>query len=172
MRIIVSLVLLSCCALGQNKAETTAAIPAPMLTGMKVFVANAGWDEPFYEEPLFSGGPDRAYKQFYEATKAWRHYEIMSGPSDADILFEIGFSVPRTDVKAVRGEPLLFPIPYDPQFRLLIRDAKTNALLWAISEHVEWAITKGNRDKNFDKGIARLIDDLRRVCASEPISRK
>ena len=168
MRIIAAIVLLSCSALGQYKPAVGAPIPAPILTGRKVFVADAGWEEPFYEEPLFSGGPDRAYNQFYAAAKAWGHYETVTSPADADVLFEIGFSVPRVDVTSVRGERLLISIPYDPQFRLVIRDAKTNALLWAFVEHAEWAITKGNRDKNFDKAISKLLEDVRRVCEPEP----
>lgn len=125
MRIIAAFVLLSCCAVGQYKAPVAPAIPAPILMGRRVFVANAGSEEPFYEEPFFSGGPDRAYNQFYAAVKAWGHYETVTSPADADVLFEIGFSVPRIDVKAVRGVPVLMAIPYDPQFRLVIRDAKT-----------------------------------------------
>jgi len=104
-------------------------------TGSRVFVANAGSEEPFYEEPFFSGGPDRAYNQFYAAVKAWGHYETLTSPADADVLFEIGFSVPRVDVKAVRGVPVLMAIPYDPQFRLVIRDAKTNALMGIRGTH-------------------------------------
>jgi hypothetical protein len=172
MRIIAAVVLLSCCAVGQYKAPVAAPIPAPILTGRRVFVANAGWEEPFYEEPFFSGGPDRAYNQFYAAAKAWGHYETVTSPADADVVFEIGFSVPPIDVKGVRGEPVLMAIPYDPQFRLVIRDAKTNALLWAFAEHAEWAITKGNRDKNFDKAITKLLEDVRRVCAPESIPGK
>jgi len=172
MRIIAAIILLSCCAFGQDKAAVAAPVPAPILTGKKVFLANAGWEEPFYEEPLFSGGPDRAYNQFYAAAKAWGRYETVANPADADVLFEIGFSVPQIDVREVRGERLLISIPYDPQFRLVIRDVKTNALLWAFAEHVEWAITERNRDKNFDKAIAKLLEDVRRICAPGPASVK
>jgi DNA helicase HerA-like ATPase len=38
-----------------------------------------------------------------------------------------------------RRDPLAVK-PYDPQFRLAIRDPKTNALLWAFTERVQWAI--------------------------------
>jgi hypothetical protein len=37
---------------------------------------------------------------------------------------------------------------HDPQSRLEIRDPKTNALLWGFTEHMEWAILQGNRNRN------------------------
>jgi hypothetical protein len=171
MRIIAAFVLLSCCAVGQYKAPVAPAIPAPILMGRRVFVANAGSEEPFYEEPFFSGGPDRAYNQFYAAVKAWGHYETVTSPADADVLFEIGFSVPRIDVKAVRGVPVLMAIPYDP---VPIGDPRrqNHALLWTFAEHAEWAITKGNRDKNFEKAITKLLEDVRRVCTPESMPGK
>jgi hypothetical protein len=114
MRIIAAIVLLSCSALGQYKPAVGAPIPAPILAGRKVFVADAGWEEPFYEEPLFSGGPDRAYNQFYAAAKAWGHYETVTSPADADVLFEIGFSVPRVDVTRFEESVSLSRFPMIP----------------------------------------------------------
>lgn len=48
----------------------------------------------------------------------------------------------------------------DPQFRLEIRDPKTSALLWAFTEHVQWAILQGNRNRNFDQASARIVTDV------------
>jgi len=57
---------------------------------------------------------------------------------------------------------------YDPQFRLEIRDPKTNALLWGFTEHMEWAILQGNRNKNFDKASARTVTDVIGLAARVP----
>jgi hypothetical protein len=130
------------------KPVSPAPIPAQIVAAKKVFVSNAGADEPFYDDPLFSGGSDRAYNEFYAAAKGLGRYQLVGTPADADLLFEIQFSVPRIEQKEVRGDTLLSPIPYDPQFRLVIRDPKTNALLWAFTEHAQWALLKANRDKN------------------------
>lgn len=147
----------------QQKQASPAPIPAQILAAKKIFIANAGGEEPASEEPLFSGGVERAYNQFYAAMKTWGRYEIVSAPADADLLFEIRFTAPGVNKQAVRGEPVLFPAPYDPQFRLVIRDAKTSALLWAFTEHVEWAILKGNRDKNFDSAVAKIMNDVHKL---------
>jgi len=59
-----------------------------------------------------------------------------------------------------------FPIPYDPQFRVAIRDPKTNALLWAFTEHVEWAVLLRNRDKNLDQAVAKIVSDIQGLSAA------
>jgi len=154
----------------QRAKQTPAApIPAQIFTAKKAFVANAGGDEPFYEEPLFSGGPDRSYNQIYGALKALGRYELVSTPYDADLLLEIRLTVPRIDQKIVRGETVLFTIPYDPQVRLVIRDPKTNAVLWAFTEHAEWAIRQANRDRNLDQAVARLVGDVQRLSTQPTV---
>jgi len=156
--------LLHVSALAAEKPKP-APIPAQILVAKKVFVANAGGDEPIYDGPFFNGGPDRAYNQLYAAMKTPARYELVGAPADADLLVEIRFTVPRLfvprgEVNAAGEQPLLGPPPYDPQLRLEIRDPKTNALLWAFTEHVQWAILQGNRDKNFDQALAKIAGDL------------
>jgi len=160
--------LTSLLQLASLAADTAPAAPVPtqILAAKKVFIANAGGDQPFYEEPLFSAGPDRAYTQFYAAMKAWGRYELVGAPSDADILIEILFTVPRIDQRVVRGEAVLMPIPYDPQFRVVIRDPKSSALLWVFTEHAEWAILQRNRDRNFDHTLAKVVSDMQSLSAS------
>ena len=104
--------------------------------------------------PVFSGGPERVYDELYAAVRAGGRYQIVGTPADADLLIEIGLTAPASGVG------------YDPQFRLAIRDPKTNALLWAFTEHVQWAIQQGNRNKNFDQTLARIISDLRGLSGS------
>jgi hypothetical protein len=57
---------------------------------------------------------------------------------------------------------------FDPQLRLVIRDPKTNALLWGSTIHVEWAIFLGNRDKNFDTAMGKLVDSLQKIATPPP----
>jgi len=155
-------------------ADTVSAAPVPtqILAAKKVFIANAGGDQPYYEEPLFSGGPERAYNQFYAAMKTWGRYELVGAPSDADLLVEILFTVPRIEQRVVRGEAVLVPIPYDPQFRVVLRDPKSSALLWALTEHAEWAILQRNRDKNFDLALAKVMTDVQGLSASADSANK
>lgn len=166
----ISLLPVSILAAEQAKPAPPAPIPAQILAAKKVFVANAGGDEPLIDDGQFSGGSDRTYNQLYAAMKAWGRYELVGAPADADLLFEIEFSVPPIAGVASRGDSI-GGRPYDPQIRLVIRDPKTNALLWAFTEHAAWALLQGNRDKNFDQALARIVSDVQGLSASADANR-
>jgi hypothetical protein len=146
------------------KQTPAAPVPAQILTAKRVFIANAGGDSAWYPypEPAFTGGPDRAYNDFYAAVKAWGRYDLVGSPSDADLLLEIQFRVlPR--VVRIGATPY-----FDSQLRLTIRDPRTQAALWGIAEQVDPANLLGNRDKNFDQAMTRVLGDLKRVDATRP----
>ena len=148
----------------QSKPASAAPVPQQILVAKKVFIANAGGDERWYEDPIFNGGTARAYDEFYAAVKNAGRYEIVGSPSDAELIFEIGLTAPMVSGVGARTDSLEVK-PYDPQFRLAIRDPKTNVLLWAFTEHVQWAILQGNRDKNFDRTMAKIMSDLQSLSA-------
>jgi hypothetical protein len=148
---------------GEPKQVPPAPIPAQILNAKRVFIANAGGDIPWNDAPLFSGGAERAYDQFYAAMKTLGRYDLVSAPADADLLFEIQFvAVPLAGFAASRPDSIAGS-PYDPQFRLVIRDPKTNALLWAVTEHAPWAVLQGNRDKNYDQALSRILADIQKL---------
>src|SRR5882724_4612212 len=89
-------VLLATILTAQQTANP-APVPTQILAAKKVFISNAGGDELFYEDPLFDGGPDRAYNQFYASMKTSGRYELVGAPSDADLLLEIRFTIPKVD---------------------------------------------------------------------------
>ena len=95
--------------------------------------------------------------------KTWGRYEIVSSPGEADLLYEIQFVLAPFSRQVLKGDSI-GPDWADPQFRLVIRDAKTNAALWVILEHAPMAILQGNRDKNFDEALAKLIDAAQKLA--------
>jgi hypothetical protein len=154
-----------------SKPVEPAPIPTQIATAKKVFIANAGGDEPGIDEPIFSGGVDRSYSQFYAAMKSAGRYELVGSPAEADLLLEIRFAVKTNTTEVFKGDTIGSSL--DPQFRLEIRDPKTNALLWAFTEHVQWVILQGNRNRNFDQASARIVTDVlalgtRAVAATTP----
>ncbi len=151
----------------QTKPVPPAPVPNQILTAKKLFIANAGGDERSHEQPWFSGGVDRPYNQFYAAIKSEGRYELIGSPAEADVLFEIRFTLPTAEPVANRTATLA-TVAFDPQFRLEIRDPKTNALLWGFTEHVPWALLQGNRDKNFDQAVVRLVSDVDSLAARSP----
>jgi hypothetical protein len=134
-----------------------APIPAQIPAAKKVFIANGGGDEARYDDPLYSGGPDRPYNEFYAAMKSSGRFELVATPADADLVFEIRLTVFRLQ----RGRVLSDDAPTsDSQFRLVIRDPRTRQTLWALSEHAQVAVLQGNRDKNFEQALTAIVAEV------------
>jgi len=142
-------------AQGKPVPVPPAPIPPQILAAKKVFIANAGGDEMATNEPRFSGTSDRAYSEFYAAVKSWGRFKIVPVPAEADLLLEVRQSVSEGASGGTVGSP---PTPL---FRLKIRDAKTNALLWGFCVHSAFGLGQGESDRNFEQAIYRLTADLR-----------
>jgi hypothetical protein len=150
----------------QSKGEAnTAPVPVAIVSARKVFISNAGAGCDPSSSAYFKGGPDRPYNQFYAALKSWGRYELVPSPADAELALETSLTCPAgaASVSGGRGGST-----YDPQLRLVILDVKTRITLWGITEHVEMALLQSNRDKNFDRAMKRLVDDLKSLAAGSP----
>jgi hypothetical protein len=152
--------LLSVSVLAAAQPKQAAPVPAQMLTAKRVFVVNAGTDAGAYPIATFSGEPERAYNSFYAAMKTWGHYQLVGAPSDADLLIEVRLTVRLGEV--LNGESMNWG---EARFRVVIRDPKTQAMLWAMTEQVQNAGLLRNRDKNFDQALAKLVARLERLTA-------
>jgi hypothetical protein len=141
-----------------------APVPPQIAAAKRIFISNAGGEsfETVFEEVVFNGGPDRPYNQFYAAMKKWGQRELVSSPSEADLV--LGVSWILTDTGLGR-------LPVLGQLRLVVVDPKTNVTLWTITEYVRGAVLLGNRDKNFDIAmgvIANRAQALMLPSASAP----
>lgn len=146
----------------QMKGVPAAPVPAQILAAKRVFIANAGGDQMSEDEPIFSGGPDRAYNQFYAAMKSWGRFEIVGSPADADLLIEVKEEVLTVVLRGGAGGSAT------PMFGLRIRDAKTLALLWGFQVHSKFGLGQGSSDKNFDQAVDRLVTDMRMLVEPSP----
>ena len=122
---------------GVNKMG--APIPDPILNGKRVFISFELGDTVDFDG-VYSGGPERAYSEFYNQMKQWNHYELVSNPNDADMVFAIRF----TGV-----------------LRLTLLDARGRISLWGFVEQVDPAFFKKHRDNQFSQSVGRLITDLK-----------
>jgi hypothetical protein len=135
-----------------------APVPAQISSARKVFIANAGGEGP----SRFSGGPNRAYNEFYADMSAWGHYQLVTGPTAADVVLEIRYT--QTIIGVGNDEVAL------PQLRLEIRDPGSGGLLWGITEQVNisWfpnlpvliPTPAAVYDAAFDKAMTQLVGDL------------
>lgn len=135
-----------------------APVPPQIAAAKKIFISNAGGEsfETVFDQVVFNGGPDRPYNQFYAAMKTWGKREIVSSPSDADLVLEISWALTDTG---------LGRLPVLGQLRLVIVDPRTGVTLWTITEYVRGAMLLGNRDKNFDVAMNVIVDRLQTLLA-------
>ena len=146
----------------------TAPVPEQILSAKRVFIANAGGDEMAPDDPIFTGGPDRAYNEFYAAVKSWGRFEIVGSPAEADLVLEIR---QETQTVALGGKAGGFTGGSDiPLFQLKVSDPKTNVLLWAFHLHGEFGLGQANSDKNFDEAVNRLVIRLQTLVGRGPQS--
>ena len=166
--VVITLLLSSMPSSGAQPQAVAGAAPVPALivSAKKVFISNAGGGCDPLGSAYFKGGPNRPYNQLYAALKSWGRYELVTSPADAELAFEIGFTCPVEGTNVVEGGRA--GPTSDPQLRLVIREVKTHFTLWGITEHVGMAILQGNRDKNFDRAMNKLVDDLKSLAAGTP----
>jgi hypothetical protein len=158
--------LLSAIPAPTQQLSSTAAAPVPpaLFTAKKVFISNAGADSGLFPHP-FSGSPERAYHQFYEAVRGWGRYQLVQDPEGADLVFEIQLSSPNGPATANKQKGASDPLP---MFRLLILDRKTHYTLWALTESVLAANLQKTHDRNFDDALATLTLDLKKLTTKVP----
>ena len=141
----------------QLKGAAPAPVPPQIAENQTVFIANAGGAslDTVIDQTVFDGGPDRPYNDFYAAMKSWGHYQIVSSPASADMVFEISWVLSDTGLK----------LPVLGQLRLLIIDPKTHVTLWNITEYVRGALLLGNRDKNFVSAMNTVVSRMKLLAS-------
>lgn len=142
----------------------SAPVPPQIMAAKSVFISNAGGTDNlrFGGSGFYSGSPDRPYNEFYDAMKRWGRYQLVSSPAGADLIFEIRLMDRTVEATVMKGSSV--GKTDDPQVRLVILDPKTHVVLWAFTEHAQLAFLQGNRDRNLDQAIARLVDDLKNLA--------
>jgi hypothetical protein len=127
---------------------SAAPVPAPILNGKRAFISFELGDVSSFPS-VYSGGPERAYKEFYTAMQQWGRYQLVADPRDADVIFAIRF---------VDSPGLSFP-----QFRLGINAPQSNVALWGFSEEINGAFRKKSRDAAFSDAITQLVRDVQQL---------
>jgi hypothetical protein len=141
-----------------------APVPAAIFTAKRIFISNAGADSGLFPHP-FSGTPDRAYNAFYGFMQGWGRYEIVAAPGDAELVFELRLLAPNGPSNANKQKGASDPLP---MFRLVIYDAKTRFVLWALTESIDEAYVQKTHDRNFDESLGTLVGDLKKVFSRAP----
>jgi hypothetical protein len=146
----------------QSMDPLVAPRPAQLLSAKKVFVSNASG-----EAVTPQGVSELAYNEFYADLKSWGAYELVGTPADADLVLEMRYEliIQPSEVSRGNGGTSQFE-----QFRLIVRDPKTQTVLWAFTRVIPGANRQSTGRKNFDQTMAAIVGDLRELATTSSIS--
>jgi hypothetical protein len=142
--------------LAQTPTAPHAPIPSTILSARKLFIANGGADGGLFPSP-FSGSTSRGYDEFYSALRGMSQYELVSSPSEADLVLEFRLQAPLGPANANKQKGAADPLP---TVSVRIYDRQTHYVLWAFSEEVDVALLQKSHDRNLDEAITRLAQDF------------
>jgi hypothetical protein len=140
----------------QTPAGPHAPVPTTILSARKLFIANGGADAGLFPSP-FSGSTSHGYDQFYSAFRGMSQYDIVSNPSEADLVLEFQVQAPLGPANANKQKGAADPLP---TVSVKIYDRPSHYVLWAFSEEVDVALLQKTHDRNLDDAIARLVQDF------------
>ncbi|MCL2661473.1 MAG: hypothetical protein FWD64_13275 [Acidobacteriaceae bacterium] len=129
-----------------------APLPAQLATAKSIFLAKGTSNVNADVVP--------AYNTLYRLLESSKRYRMAAAPADADLSCEfsiIGIITASVSTKGSNGST-------ESDFlQIVIRDAKTQALLWTISEGVDRALLAKNKEKNLSDAVVRLAADIKYV---------
>jgi hypothetical protein len=128
-------------------------VPAQLTTAKAIFLANAGSNVGNTQFATV------AYNGMYQNLDVWNHYHLASAPADADLSFEVSV------VSLYEGQ---YNTTYFVQ--LVIRDARTQALLLTISENIGAAGKEKTFEKNIADSTAKLVADLKTLTSNQAVT--
>ena len=161
--LLVSLLAAPFMAIAQPTPDAAASlVPPAILNAKTVFLANGGADAGLFPEP-FSGDPNRGYFGLYSQIKTAGKYQLVPGPSQADLVFELHLAAPLGPRDAGKQYGAADPLPF---FELRIYDTNSHFLLWTITEPIYMAVLQKTHDRNFDEALSNLAADI--AALSQP----
>jgi hypothetical protein len=145
----------------QASPVPAAPVPSQIVSAKKVFISNqlgALYLAPHTAED----DPYRPYNQFYAALKDWGHFELVDRPADADLVLEISLAdrTVFTNAMVQASDRLAY-------FILVLRDPKSQTVLWWLAERLQGANRPATGEKNYNQAMANLLNDLKKLT-SEP----
>jgi hypothetical protein len=138
-------------AISSVRAQQIFAAPVPteIVAAKKVFVSNGGTDT-FGPSERYSGEKDRAYNQFYGAFDKSSRFQLVSTPSEADLVLEVSTQI---EVKA------------QARLRLTVYETKSHYVLWKMDSWIALASRQTTADHNFDLAVTKLASDFEKLAA-------
>jgi len=137
-----------------------APVPTQIAAAHTIFLTNSGADANFPVDET------QAYNDVYAAFQAWGHYQFVTSPAQADLIFQLHDIAPITDVTGGRGGVYSLS---SPAFQLNIIDPKTNVALWTVTSPVNVTGNKSTRARWFALSVTNLVSRVK-VLANVPLT--
>ena len=139
-----------------------APVPPQITSAHRIFLSNDGADTDF------PGTAEEAYTAVFNALKSWGHYELVSSPDQADLLFKLHEAAPVTGVVG-GGEGYASYAITSPAFQLTISDAHTGAHLWTVTSPVNLSYKRRDRARWYGLSVTNLISRVK-VVSGGPLT--
>jgi hypothetical protein len=136
-----------------------APVPTQIAAAHTIFLVNNGADANF---PISA---EDAYNEIYAALQEWGHFQLVSSPDQADLVFQLRDIAPITGVNGDRAG--VYAIN-SPAFQLAIKDPKTNVTLWTLNSPVQIAGRRAARAHWLNIAITNLVSRVK-VLANQPL---
>gem|GEM_PF-803001 len=137
-----------------------APVPAQIAAAHTIFLVNNGADANF------PTSADTAYSDVYTALQTWGHFQLVTSPDQADLVFQLRDIAPITGVYGDRAGTYAIN---SPAFQLAIKDPKTNVTLWTITSPAELAGRRASRERWLNIAVTNLVSRVK-VLANQPLS--
>ena len=144
----------------QAAQQANAPVPTQIAAAHTIFLTNSGADANFPVDET------QAYNDVYAAFQSWGHYQFVTSPAQADLIFQLHDIAPITDVTGGRGGVYSLS---SPAFQLNIIDPKTNVALWTVTSPVNVAGNKSARARWFALSVTNLVSRVK-VLANVPLT--
>ncbi len=142
----------------ERNASATAPLPIQITNARRVFISNGG-DDPHFKRL----GLGRSNNQFYAAMKEWGRYELVSPPTEADVVLEVQLA---SQLEQYGNDLRIVPL-----LRLAILDPKTHTTLWVFTEELEThGLVGAHQDAKFDNAMERIVSDVKGLMEQHPQS--
>ena len=139
------------------QTATSAPIPSQLTTSSKVFLSNAGEESNELSE--------RAYTQIFNGLTQGQHYQLVSSPASADLIFELHYIAQSGQVNVTNGNT--FGASYVFRIRLVILDRATHATLWTVTEFLDQNAHKHDFDLEFADTVNLVLADVQALASGQ-----
>ena len=139
----------------QSLDPSPAPLPAALTSAHTLFLGNAGDQE--------NADCLRAYNDFYADLEKLGRFRLVAEPAQADLILELHYEIDLGQAIASNDSHRTVR-----QFRLVLLDPHTHAVVWSLTERTNYAVLQKNRNSNLDETVSKLSADFDALLSSQP----